>query len=751
MKSILSVSRCRLSSSKPFVGNSVKITKPIPSFSLTFPSTFPRNFRQDIDHFSIFSKTISSKTSKNIQFQQFKHIRTFSMSSTSHNRPNRLRFDLTAEQVRDLTTEIINKHKKSLDDIVSVPSENRTFENTVRAFSDAEGEFSSSRSNCDFYAQVSADKSLRDVSNEMSTKLDSSNTEVFSREDVFLALSDYQKKNKSKVEKLDDESKRLLEKILLDYRRSGMDLDKEARERIKELRNEMSEIKTQFQQNLNEDTTKLHFTKEELDGMKEDFIQNLEKVTEDGVEKYVLTLKYPDLLPLLQYCKVDETRRKMDLANSKKCMDLNTPLLEKLVLLRQEHAKILGYSNPAAYCLEDKMAKEPFVVLNFLQDLTSKLENGAQKDKQTLLELKRAEKKELGQEFDGQLHIWDWRYYENILLEREYQVDHQKISEYFPLEKVTDGLLKIYQNLLGLTFTKLTKEEAHVWHEDVEQFKVSDTSSGGLVGYFYLDLHPRDGKYGHAAEFGLLQGFQLPEGGRQYPSAAMVANFTKPTPSKPSLLLFSEVETYFHEFGHVMHELCSKATYPRFAGTNVQRDFVEAPSQMLENWCYEAEVLKELSSHYQTKESLPEELRERLVRAKLVLEPFKNRRQLFFGTFDMAVHTSNGPVDTTKLWKELIAKVALTPCQEGTNGAAAFSHIVGGYEAGYYGYMWSLVYSCDMYEKFKKEGVLSSTLGRKYRDTILSKGDTKDAMEILKEFLGREPSNEAFLKQIGAL
>jgi len=270
------------------------------------------------------------------------------------------------------------------------------------------------------------------------------------------------------------------------------------------------------------------------------------------------------------------------------------------------------------------------------------------------------------------------------------------------------------------------------------------------MGHFYLDLFPRDGKYGHAAEFPLQKGMTFLDGTKQFPAAAMVANFTKPTPDKPSLLEFQEVETFFHEFGHCMHELCSCAKYYMFSGTNVETDFVEAPSQMLENWCYDAGVLKTISGHYKDPSTpLQEELRQKLVKAKNVNEAIKNRRQLHHGTFDMLAHTTKGKVDTAALWFKCMQEISLFDCQPGTNGAAGFAHLIGGYSAGYYGYLWSKVYSCDMFAHFKNHGVMNPKIGKQYRDIILASGGTRDASELIKEFLGREPTQDAFLADIG--
>eukprot|EP01127_Copromyxa_protea_P019555 TRINITY_DN6383_c0_g2_i5.p1 TRINITY_DN6383_c0_g2~~TRINITY_DN6383_c0_g2_i5.p1 ORF type:complete len:349 (-),score=57.52 TRINITY_DN6383_c0_g2_i5:261-1307(-) len=340
--------------------------------------------------------------------------------------------------------------------------------------------------------------------------------------------------------------------------------------------------------------------------MNDDFLDELEK----SEEKFKVTLKYPHLFPILEKCSNAETRKTMNVAADTQCLEANVPILEEVVVLRQEEAKILGFENHAAYVLAVKMAKNAENVLSFLKSLNEKLSPVFEADLKSLLELK---KEETGDAFDGVINAWDFRYYHTKLVETKFQVDEDKIKEYFPIEHVTEAMLSIYQSVLGLTF-KLT-ENPHVWHESVIQYDVYDTTDSSFIGHFYLDLHPRDGKYGHAAEFGLSKGCLI-GGVRQYPVAAMVANFTKPLPDKPALLKHDEVVTYFHEFGHVMHELMTTCNFSLFSGTNVEGDFVETPSQMLENWCYEEDVLKLLSKHYTSGEPLPVTLRNQLIAAR---------------------------------------------------------------------------------------------------------------------------------------
>jgi len=365
-----------------------------------------------------------------------------------------------------------------------------------------------------------------------------------------------------------------------------------------------------------------------------------------------------------------------------------------------------------------------------------------------LLALKKEEKEKRGESFDGKINLWDTRYYGRIREERVYNVDHQKLKSYFPLQVVTKGLLEIYETLLGLKFTQIPNP--HVWHPDVSLYRVNDSQTNELVGHFYLDLHPREGKYGHAACFGLQPGCVLGDGSRQYPAAAMVANFTKPKPGEEesAVLEHDEVETFFHEFGHVMHQLCSRADYAFFSGTAVERDFVEAPSQMLENWVWERESLAKMSQHVKDKTPIPEDLLQSLIKSRVANAGYLNRRQLFFALFDYYLHTAP-KTNTAELGAKLSRELLLVDQSPGTNMAGSFGHVAQSYDAQYYGYLWSEVFSDDMFLLFKKEGVLNQTVGRKYRENILEKGGSRDAADMLRDFLGREPSNEAFLRNKG--
>ncbi|KAG0167334.1 hypothetical protein DFQ28_006294 [Apophysomyces sp. BC1034] len=660
--------------------------------------------------------------------------------------PPPLDFSINAEQVEQITQAVIDEELAVNNEIASLKPEEQTYENIVTKLAHAENTLSGKIYLASSLSQISPDAAVREASIAAEKKYEEFNIEQNMRHDLYVIIQGFI--DKTDLATLDHEDARLLRKMEINFRRNGLHLSEEKRNEFKELRKRLSEVCIEYMKNWSGESSTIEFTKEELEGLDDDFLGGLTTKEIDGVKKYVLTMKYPDVRPVLKLCKNENTRKAHITAFDSRNRE-NIVLLEEALSLRRKCAKILGYQTHADYVLEVKMAKTVEAVHKFVDDLAAKLHDAGVKEIEVLKQIKKEEKASRGEEYDGSFNAWDTSYYECILLEKEYAVDQEYIKKYFSLERTIEKMLEIYEKVLGLKFTKVPAEKAVVWHSDVQLFECWDTAGDkSFMGYMYLDLFPRDSKYPHAACFPLHPSYLTETGDYAPPIAAMVANFTKPTADKPSLLKHDEVVTLFHELGHVMHHICSRTKYARFHGTSVEGDFVEAPSQMLENWCYDPKSLKYLTSHYETGEPISDETIDRIVKAKNVNAAIQNLRQLFFGIFDMEIHTTEEEkFDTTKRYNELRKKISLIDAPEGSCGQASFGHLMGGYDAGYYGYMWSKVYSSDMYYSKFVNDTLSPETGYSYRKNILEKGSSMDGMDILKGFLGREPSSDAFMRE----
>jgi len=685
------------------------------------------------------------------------------------------------------TKEMLAQSKKVTDDVVGqIAERDATFQNVLLPMVHDENLQTLKAHILGFYQSVSTEQALRDASTEAEKLMDEYSIEAAMREDVFKLVDAALKKG----DKLDPESQRLLEKEHKAFVRNGLDIPAgPKRDRFKEIKKRLSQLGIAFSKNLNEEKGGLWLTADELNGVPEDVLSLLKK---EG-DNYWLTFKYPDLFPTLKYATDSATRQKVFVSNENKC-NQNVPLFREAIILRDEAARLLGYSNHAAFRIEDKMAKTPKTVDDFLGDLRQRLSQGGLDEIETLKKMKQADVESRGEKFDGRYYLWDHRFYDRMMEEKDYQLDQQLISEYFPLQTTIRGMLEIFEQLFGLAFVEVVgkdrdsispsgKGEDIVWHEEVQVFSVWDDEGegGGFVGYLYLDLFPRTGKYGHAANFNLQPGFIHENGTRRYPATALVCNFSKPTAKKPSLLKHDEVTTLFHELGHGIHDLVSRTTYSRFHGTNTVRDFVEAPSQMLENWCWTPSQLKALSRHYSTlssdyydswkeaatsnaekaEERIPDDLIQKLIKTKNLNGALFNLRQLHFGIFDMTIHepkdhASLEAMDISETYNALrkdISKIdgpeVLGEGNKWGNGQATFGHLMGGYDAGYYGYLSSQVYSTDMFYSVFKKNPMDPKEGRRYRHTVLEKGGSQDEMTTLIDFLGREPKTDAFYEELG--
>ncbi|KUF87436.1 Solute carrier family 2 [Phytophthora nicotianae] len=619
--------------------------------------------------------------------------------------------------------------KRVDDEIAALAPSAVTFENTAQKLVDLDHEMLSRVTNVTFLGQVAADKETRDACTKADEAIEDFSVQRSMRADVYKAINTLYKS--AAYQKLDAVTQRYVHRLVQDFERNGLQLPEEKQKEVQAWKQKLSKLGIQFQQNLSEETVEVTFSHDEVKGLSDDFIAALEK-GDDG--KYKIALSYPTVFPILNTCTVESTRKAVEYAFNRRCIATNVAILEEMLEIRHKVALALGYENHAAYVLEQRMAETPANVKKFLNDLDNKLVPLAKKDLDDLLKLKEADCERNGWKFDGKINMWDFRFYMDQYVKKHCSIDSEKLREYFPLTHVTAELLSMYQELLSLKFVEIS--QPHVWHKDVRMFAVYDArpgKEGSLVGHFYLDLFPRAGKYGHAACFTLQQSCTNSAGVREYPAAAMVANFNaRPSPSR-----------------RCWATRRSSLDIPRFAGTRVERDFVEAPSQMLENWCWEKEPLQRLSSHYETGQKLSDDLIARLISTKNVNTGLLNKRQLLFAIFDQTIH-SKPKSNTAQLLKQLQTEIMLIDMTPETNFAASFGHLAGGYDAQYYGYMWSEVFSMDMFvSRFKKEGLMNPKTGLAYRELILARGGSVDASVMLKDFLGRAPNQDAFLLSKG--
>ncbi|MCC6387240.1 MAG: Zn-dependent oligopeptidase [Dehalococcoidia bacterium] len=621
--------------------------------------------------------------------------------------------------------------------IVAVPDGERTFANTMLALEDAADAVSRASGTFAFMAHVSPGDALRERAREWDQELDRYMVALGFREDLYEAVRAFAATPEAAA--LTGEDARLLERELRDYRRMGFELPAEERMRVRDIFDRLVGLDVEFRNAIADWDDGIVVARGDLAGLPEAYIQGLRTVADGGETKYRVSLDYPELFPFLSNAENEGLRRELFLKDQRKGGEANIGRLEEALRLRAEAAGLLGYDSWAAYVVEDRMAKERGTVDAFLAGLKPRLDGKAGHDFAALAEAKR--------EHTGsaELRQWDWRFYHNRQMRTLYAVDEFDVAQYFPLEACLDGLFSVTQAMFGLRYEEAPG--APRWHPDVHAFDVFDADGTEPFARFYMDLFPRANKYSHAAAFTLRRGRRLGDGSYQRPVSAIVANFTKPGAGSPSLLRHSEVVTLFHEFGHILHQTLTRAERARFSGTSTERDFVEAPSQMLEHWCWEPEVLAGFARHHATGEPLPKPLLEAMVAAKNLDSGVFYLRQLYFAMLDFAYHSPGFDGDSTDTARRLHAVTGF-PFPEGTHFQSGFGHLFG-YDAGYYGYLWSHVFGDDMYTRFEAAGPLDRATGKAYREAILERGGTMDGDALVRGFLGREPNNAAFLRGLG--
>ncbi len=646
-----------------------------------------------------------------------------------------LHFDYKAEDLVPTEAEARKQLEKDLAALVAIPTAERTFDNTIMGYERAFEKYGDALGQSGFLSYVSTDKNFRDAALALQMQMSQYMVDVATRRDIYQAIKSYVDTNPA----LEPDQALLVKDMMIGFKNSGMELSDEDLETFKKLNKEKAQYVIQFDKNVQEYKDYLDVTEDQLKGLGADYISKLEKTPEG---KYRVTLDYPDYVPFMLNSESDEARKILEYKYNRRAGEQNVELLEKTLTLRREIAHLLGYKNHAQLKLENRMAKNPETVEKFLKDLRKRLKPMSKAEDKNLIAYKNQKKGRKSRT----LYPYESGYWANQYKKEHLELDSEKIKEYFPTDVVVPGMLDLFGNLFGISFEPV---QIPVWHEDVQAFKILNKDDGKLVAYFYMDLYPREGKFKHAACFDLVGGQEKEDGSYQVPFVAIVANMNKPSADTPSLLKHGEVDTLFHEFGHVLHNALTKARYGSQAGTSVSWDFVETPSQMLERWAWNPQVLKKISKHYKTGEALPDELIEKMIAAKNFGAGGTYLRQNFFASYDMALHTADKTPDTTKEYIRLTKKIRGLPLTKNTYPQAAFGHIMGGYDAGYYGYLWSEVIAEDFFSEFEKHGVFNPEIGLKFRREILEKGGTIEEEQMVQNFLGRKENIAPFLKSIG--
>ena len=636
-------------------------------------------------------------------------------------------------------------------DAITSSTDAPTFENTIEAL-----EFSGQqldRISSVFFNLNSAEtnEEIQKIAQEVSPLLSEFGNDITLNEELFnLIKAVYKQKD---ALNLSVEQTTLLDKRYKSFSRNGANLSDDKKKRLREIDAELSKLKLKFGENLLAETNKyeLHLTDEAHvdglpDGAKEAAAQMAKSKGKDS--GWMVTLDYPSYIPFMKYAKNRELRKELSLAFGSKSfkgdeLDNQENVL-KITKLRYERANLLGYPTHAHFVLEERMAETPKKVHSFLEELLEKAKPAA------IREFKQLE--DFAKDLDGidELQKWDGSYYSEKLKQQLFSLDDEQLKPYFKLENVIDGVFQVAEKLFGLQFEEVSNIDKY--HEEVKTYKVYD-SDKNFISVFYADFHPRAGKRGGAWMTSFKSQWKK-DGENVRPHISNVCNFTPSTESKPSLLTFNEVTTLFHEFGHGLHGMLADTTYPSLSGTSVYWDFVELPSQVMENWCFEKEALELFAKHYQTDEVIPMELVQKIKESATFQEGMQTLRQLSFGLLDMAWHgTDPSAIINVKDYEtKAFTGTNLYPDTPETCMSTAFAHIFqGGYSSGYYSYKWAEVLDADAFAYFKEKGIFNKEVATKFKEHVLSKGGTENPMILYKRFRGAEPKVEALLERAGLL
>ena len=649
--------------------------------------------------------------------------------------PMSFEFANTPEEVDSITEKAIERADAIVEAVIA--SSPRTTATTLLPLDEIGTVLGDSFGRGAFMAFVHPDSEVRQASRQAEERLQKWVVDLVFRDDLYEAVKEYSETEEAKA--LTGERARLLEFTMRDLRKAGHELDQAAREEAKRIAGRLVELSVGFEKNVADWDDYLTVSADDLDGLPDDYIARLQPGEHEGT--YKVTMAYPEVTPFLQNARRRDLRQQLAYKFNTRAVEANTPLLEEAVELRRRTAALFGLPSWAHYAMDEQMAKEPARVSAFYDKLTPPLTEKGRRELDVMAKLL---EQDTG---DSTVQPWDWRYYDTQIRRRDFGVDPNEVAAYFPLEQVLDGMLETHRGSVRCG-VPLARGSAGVGPR-------RDGASHRRPRHRRRD---RNSLHGPVSSRGHLQprrrlpiwwgGGVEPDGSYRQPVSAIVANLTKPTSERPSLLQHLEVVTLFHEFGHILHQTLTRAEMVRFSGSSTEGDFVEAPSQIMEHWCWRPEVLQRFARHHETGEPIPADLVDRLVAARNLDVGLLMLRQISLGVFDLGIHGPWEELDLDAITRQANA-VTLLPFHEGTFSPASFGHMMAGYDAGYYGYLWSEVYGDDMFSRFDQEGVTSNQVGMAYRRAVLEPGGSRDGADMLRDFLGREPDNRAFLKKLG--
>ena len=618
----------------------------------------------------------------------------------------------------------------SLAHIAALPPEKRSTDTTLLAFETAMADFGDATLPLTLMGYVYPDPAIATEGSACEEKARIFVVSVFTRRDLYDTV-------KTAIPRTPEES-RLLSETLRQFKKNGLTLPDDRLAVVRSLKEQLTKLEVDFTANLNNDTSSVDFSAADLDGVPKEALATFVR-TESGL--FRVTTKYPDYIPVMQNAKNPVTRKRLYTAFVNRQAEANTRLLTAAIEVRRQCAKELGYASWADYRLDGRMAKSTTTVLAFLDGLKVPLKEKIRHDLTTLLTLKK--EREPGAD---RVEPWDLAYLTEQERKRKFALDDEEIRKYFPFERVVLGIFDCFGSLFGIRFAGVT--DAEVWAPGVKLCRVINAADDRTLAYIYFDMFPRDGKYGHMMMVPLVSGRTK---GQDYtvPVTAIVGNFRAPARNIPSLLTHDDVEGLFHEFGHALHGSLSRAPFASLSGSSVEWDFVETPSQALENWAWEPAVLDAISGNYaDPKEKLPAALRDRIIAARDLGAGLKYTRMLVISTEDMAFHTADGPVDVTAIANRTCRDLMGIQPLEGGHEPATIGHFMGGYDAGYYSYLWAEVYALNVFARFKKDDLFNAATGAAYRHWILEQGNMQDGTVLLKGFLGKEPGMDVFYERL---